>query len=114
MSEYWKEDILELITANIEKFIWRSTEISQFIKIELDKKFGCSWHVVTGEEFGTDITFEVGAMLYIYYGSLAILIWRCGTQLQREAVYNALNGDDEIARRNREMKRRKSIFQTNK
>ena len=28
-------------------------------KMELDGRYGCSWHVVAGEEFGTDVTFEV-------------------------------------------------------
>ena len=27
---------------------------------DLDKRFGCSWHVVVGEEFGFEITHEVG------------------------------------------------------
>ena len=26
---------------------------------ELDKRLGCSWHVVVGEEFGFDVTYEV-------------------------------------------------------
>ena len=29
------------------------------MQIELDEKFGCSWHVVVGEDFGFDMTFEV-------------------------------------------------------
>ena len=29
------------------------------LQIELDEKFGCSWHVVVGEDFGFDMTFEV-------------------------------------------------------
>jgi hypothetical protein len=28
-------------------------------QLELDKKFGCSWHVVVGEDFGFQITYEV-------------------------------------------------------
>ncbi len=31
------------------------------VQKELDRKFGCSWHVVAGEEFGTQITYEVRA-----------------------------------------------------
>jgi hypothetical protein len=29
------------------------------VQKELDRKFGCSWHVVAGEEFGTQVTYEV-------------------------------------------------------
>ena len=31
-----------------------------FFQIDLDKKFGCTWHVVAGEEFGFDLDFKVG------------------------------------------------------
>ncbi len=34
-------------------------DVDILVKIELDGRYGCSWHVVAGEEFGTDITFEV-------------------------------------------------------
>ena len=67
------------ITVNaLEKFTWASPDIAHFMKviclrffilvdnlnikflqIELDEKFGCSWHVVVGEDFGFDMTFEV-------------------------------------------------------
>ena len=26
-------------------------------------------------------------MAYIYYGSMAILMWKCGSQLLKEAIY---------------------------
>ena len=35
-------------------------------------------------------------MIYMFYGSLAILLWKCGTQLLREANYKALKEDDEM------------------
>ena len=47
-----------LITA-MEKFHWDHTSISDYLKRELDTRYGCSWHVVAGEEFGFDIDFEV-------------------------------------------------------
>ena len=28
-------------------------------QISLDKQFGCTWHVVAGEEFGFDLDYEV-------------------------------------------------------
>ena len=43
----------------MEKFHWENRDIAFWVKAELDKRFGCSWHVVVGEEFGFDITYEV-------------------------------------------------------
>ena len=40
----------------IFRYLW--TEFSLF-QIELDKRFGCMWHVVVGEDFGFQITNEV-------------------------------------------------------
>ena len=63
-----------MIIQAMEKFQWESMEICnylkvqhstfqdydfQFFQVELDKKFGCSWHVVAGEELGFDVDFEV-------------------------------------------------------
>ena len=50
---------MEVLMTAMEKFHWDNTEIANFLKRELDARFGCSWHVVTGEEYGFDIDFEV-------------------------------------------------------
>ena len=34
-----------------------------FAKRDLDEELGCSWHVVVGQQFGMDITFEVRGQL---------------------------------------------------
>ena len=50
---------MDILVTAMEKFHWDNTEISNYMKKELDTRFGCSWHVVTGEEFGFDVDFEV-------------------------------------------------------
>ena len=37
--------------------------------------------------------------MYVFYGSLAILLWKCGTQLLREAEYKGLNEEDEMKKK---------------
>ena len=82
--------------------------------MELDKKLGPIWHVIVGEEFGFDMTYEAvstckkfdciylttfyvqGAMTYVYYGSLALLMWKCGTQLMSEIKYKPLQEEEDI------------------
>ena len=53
--------MVDLLKYQVDLFCEPGNNLSSifYFQIELDNKFGCSWHVVTGEEFGTDITFEV-------------------------------------------------------
>ena len=50
---------------------------AQLIKSTLDKKFGAAWHCVIGEGFGFDITYQAKNMVYIYYGTIGILTYKC-------------------------------------
>lgn len=51
---------------------------ARMIKDSLDKKFGASWHVVVGEGYGFEITYECSNLLYMYFGgNMAICIWKC-------------------------------------
>lgn len=44
----------------------------------MDRRFGASWHVVVGEQFGFEITHEVSNLLYMFFGgNLAICVWKC-------------------------------------
>ena len=37
-------------------------------------------------------------MTYVHYGSLAILMWKCGTQLMSEIKYKPINEEEEDVR----------------
>ena len=50
---------------------------AQLIKTSLDKKFGAAWHCVIGEGFGFDMTYQAKNMLYMYYGTIGILAYKC-------------------------------------
>lgn len=51
---------------------------ANLIKEQLDKKFGPSWHVLVGEGFGFDISYEVNTLLYLFFGgNTGICIWKC-------------------------------------
>ena len=94
--------INEVITNNVEKLQWDPVEIARHLKvkigtfvnnennklnyyllkikivtfsqIELDKKLGCIWHAIVGEEFGYEITYEVLSFLLIF--SLILIYYR--------------------------------------
>ena len=38
-------------------------------------------------------------MMYVFYGSLAVLLWKCGTQLLKEAKYKSLKDDEELKKK---------------
>ena len=92
---------MEVVITAMEKFHWDNTEIANYLKRELDTRFGCSWHVVTGEEFGFDIDFEADKMMYIFYGSLAVLLWKCGSQLLKEVKYKNAAEEEELKKKER-------------
>jgi len=50
---------------------------SQLIKSTMDKKFGAAWHCVIGEGFGFDITYQAKYMVYVYYGQIGVLVYKC-------------------------------------
>lgn len=48
------------------------------IKEQMDKKFGSSWHVVVGEGYGFEISYELTNLLYLFVGgNIAICMWKC-------------------------------------
>ena len=80
--------------------------MAQLIKGTMDKKFGSSWHVAIGEGynyhncvkislslltdstplgfvppyktgFGFDVTYQSKNMIYVYYGNVGILCYKC-------------------------------------
>ena len=54
-----REEMVEIVMTAVDKFHWDTQEIPNYLKKELDTRFGCSWHVVVGEEFGFDVDVEV-------------------------------------------------------
>ena len=57
---------------NIEK------DVAAHIKKEFDKKYGPTWHVIVGRNFGSYVTHETKHFIYFYLGQVAILIFKSG------------------------------------
>lgn len=52
-------------------------QAAKAIKEQLDKKFGPPWHVVVGEGFGFEVTYELKHLMYMYHkGYMAIVIFK--------------------------------------
>ena len=41
-------------------------------------------------------------MMYVFHGSLAIVIWKCGTQLIKEACYKGIKEKDETKKKTKQ------------
>ncbi len=79
MSHEMAGESLEVITMSIDKHQatknWEAS--AQLVKTTLDKKFGAAWHCVIGEGFGFEMTFQSKNMIYVYYGSIGVLAYKC-------------------------------------
>ena len=67
----------ELIQAQsaMEKFNVEK-DIAAYVKQEFDKRFGTTWHVIVGRNFGSYVTHETRHFIYFYLGQIAFLIFK--------------------------------------
>jgi dynein light chain 4 len=43
----------------------------------MDKKFGATWHCVIGEGLGFDITYQAKHLMYLFYGNIGVVLFKC-------------------------------------
>ncbi|XP_050340374.1 dynein light chain 2, cytoplasmic-like [Bactrocera neohumeralis] len=74
--------------------------IAQFIKTELDAKYGHRWHCVVGHDFGSLVGHEGKDFLYMCLNStLFIMVWRVEKQYEEKAVsVNTLLATQQVKR----------------
>lgn len=75
-------EAMEIVTSTIEKYTANEEIVlencTKFIKEQMDKSFGPSWHCCIGEGFAFDITSQKQNLLYMFYsGVYAVLLWKC-------------------------------------
>ena len=78
MNEDMRSEVLEMCVNACEKHTSNNENAAKMIKEALDKKFGPSWHVVVGEGFGFDVSYELKNLMYMFFaGNLAVCAWKC-------------------------------------
>ncbi|GAB0096163.1 Dynein light chain [Sergentomyia squamirostris] len=78
MNEEMRTEAIELCITACEKFAQNYEQAAKLIKETMDKKFGSFWHVVVGEGFGFELSYETKNILYLFFGgNLAIILWKC-------------------------------------
>jgi dynein light chain LC8-type len=50
--------------------------IAQWIKRELDQKYGPTWHVICGRQFGSYVSHHDRSFIYFFIGDLGFLMWK--------------------------------------
>jgi dynein light chain LC8-type len=56
----------------------KKKDIAAYIKKEFDKKYGLTWHVIVGRNFGSYVTHETKHFIYFYLGQVAVLLFKSG------------------------------------
>lgn len=74
-----KDDLRHRPNEHISLLFCSSKQMAaKSIKEAMDKKFGTFWHVIVGEGFGFEVSYETKNILYLYFGgNLAIVMWKC-------------------------------------
>lgn len=79
-ANYEVRTTCDTVQTNIFTFLFCSSKqmAAKSIKEAMDKKFGTFWHVIVGEGFGFEVSYETKNILYLYFGgNLAIVMWKC-------------------------------------
>ncbi|BFZ57479.1 Dynein light chain [Savitreella phatthalungensis] len=77
MVEEMQHDVVELAhTAMLHHTIEK--DIASYVKQEFDKKYGSTWHVIVGRNFGSYVTHETRHFIYFYLGQIAFLVFKSG------------------------------------
>ncbi|XP_063695922.1 dynein axonemal light chain 4 isoform X1 [Culicoides brevitarsis] len=78
MNEEMRAEAIEISITACEKYAPNYEVAAKTIKETMDKKFGSYWHVVVGEGFGFEVSYETKHILYLFFGgNLAIVVWKC-------------------------------------
>ena len=54
------------------------TTVAKKVKMEMEKKYGPTWHCIVGKNFGADLKYELYHIAYMKRGQDFILLWKAG------------------------------------
>lgn len=77
MEEELEKTSLKIITVACEKFEQNYELAAKAIKEKMDEFSGGFWHVCVGESFGFEMTHDDEKMIYLFFGKIGIVVWKC-------------------------------------
>lgn len=78
-----EQDCVDCAAHALTKFT-EQRAIAQWMKRELDVKYGFTWHVICGRHFGSYVAHDAHWYVYFLIGDLAFLLWRVQSIPSRE------------------------------
>ena len=72
-------EAVEVISMAVDKHVSTGNyeAMCKIVKETMDRKYGPQWHCAIGEGFGFDVTYQQPNMIYVYYGKIGILLFKC-------------------------------------
>lgn len=78
MNDDMKNEAVECSIIACEKYASDYEQAAKVIKENFEKRFGTYWHVIVGEGFGFQVSYETNNLLYLFFaGNLAVVAWKC-------------------------------------
>jgi dynein light chain LC8-type len=70
-----EQDCVDCAAEALSRFA-EQRAVAQWMKRQLDAKYGAVWHVIVGRHFGSYVSHDDKSFLYFFVGDVAFLIWR--------------------------------------
>lgn len=70
-----EQDCVDCAAEALTRFT-EQRAIAQWMKRELDSKYGAVWHVIVGHSFGSYVGHEDTSFVYYFIGDVGFLVWR--------------------------------------
>jgi len=80
MNEEMRQDCVDLVITASERYQSNYESAARLVKETMDKKYNESWVVIIGEGFGFEVTHEVKHVLWMYFNSVAVLVYKAGAR----------------------------------
>ena len=82
MEKEMRKETIEHIQTGMEKSISHgvidSANAAKYIKEQMDRQFGPSWHCIIGEGYSFEVTRQSNATMLMYYaGKNSVLLFKC-------------------------------------
>ncbi|ESW98715.1 hypothetical protein HPODL_05262 [Ogataea parapolymorpha DL-1] len=75
MSTDMQEVVFNLTEKALQSYK-KNAELSAYLKKEMDKQYGTTWHCIVGKNFGSFVSHEAGNFIYFYIGDRAFQLFK--------------------------------------
>eukprot|EP00996_Jenningsia_fusiforme_P004758 NODE_5619_length_656_cov_23.917628_g5236_i0.p1 GENE.NODE_5619_length_656_cov_23.917628_g5236_i0~~NODE_5619_length_656_cov_23.917628_g5236_i0.p1 ORF type:complete len:121 (+),score=30.82 NODE_5619_length_656_cov_23.917628_g5236_i0:104-466(+) len=77
MEEGRKNEVIEFAQMGMDDHKFNK-DIAAFVKRQCDEKYGGTWHCISGNHFGCNVTHDANTLVNFYIDKIAYLVFRSG------------------------------------